>query len=74
MFMDHDQCMTHSDISNPEDSENTTRCICLPWIFFFLDSFLVILLPVPVSGLILRIVYIFIPDEKQDVQSTLFSA
>lgn len=65
--------MTHSDISNPEDSENTTRGICLPWIFF-LDSFLVLSSPVPISGLILRIVYIFIPDEKQDVQSTLFSA
>lgn len=75
MFMDHDQCMTHSDISNPEDSENTTRGICLPWIFFF--SWILSLLfssPVPVSGLILRIVCIFIPDEKQDVQSTLFSA
>lgn len=76
--MDHDHCMTHSDISNPEDSENTTRVICLPsqsmlhtfsWILSLLLSS-----PVPVSGLILRIVNIFIPDEKQDVQSTLFSA
>lgn len=39
------------------------------WIFSLLFSS-----PVPISGLILRIVYIFIPDEKQDVQSTLFSA
>lgn len=29
-FMEHDHCMTHSDSSNPENSEDTTRGICLP--------------------------------------------
>lgn len=72
--------MTHSDISNPENSENTTRGICLPFSVNASYSFLGFFKPLsffslrPTSRLILKIVYIFIPDDKQDVPSTLFSA
>lgn len=73
--------MTHSDISNPNNSGGTTGGICLPFEpmihIFSSDSVQILILPPPhpqiTSRLTLREVNIFIPDEKQDVQSTILS-
>lgn len=58
--MEHDQHMTHSDISDPKNSKNTTRSICSLLVdasYFFLGFFqpLTFLSPKPVSRLIPRI-------------------